>query len=166
MGKFSRDKGYRAEILVRDRLRAAGYEADRVPLSGASAAYPGDIRARKDGKEYHVEVKCRAEGFKAIYEAFTSTAVDGVLRLAVGENGTGPLVRITDNPDAALAPAPSGGELFPPFIARAASHGGGRGGLGKRLSRKLLNCQKWLGPCDVLVVKDDRAPVLYIRYFN
>lgn len=42
-GVRPRSKGVRGEREIVALLRAAGFEAHRVPLSGAAEAYPGDI---------------------------------------------------------------------------------------------------------------------------
>lgn len=56
-GKASRTKGANAEREVRDILRAAGYEAQRTPYSGALEWLPGDIC----GTPFFVEIKrCEA----------------------------------------------------------------------------------------------------------
>jgi len=45
VGKKSRDKGYRTEAALVQRLRAAGIPAERVPLSGgAGGSFAGDVR--------------------------------------------------------------------------------------------------------------------------
>ena len=66
MGKFSRDKGGRAEREIVARHLALGVHAERVPLSGAcGGSFAGDVIIPGIGT---VEVKCRAggAGFKTI----------------------------------------------------------------------------------------------------
>ncbi len=71
MGKFSRDKGYRVENNLRKQaLLHEGIEAIRVPLSGGGSI-KGDIIVNKvGGDKWIIEVKCRANGFKSIYDWF------------------------------------------------------------------------------------------------
>lgn len=70
MGKFSRDKGYRTERGVVRRLQEAGLAAERVPLSGASGgSFAGDISCPILGEDWIFEVKCRANGFKFLYDS-------------------------------------------------------------------------------------------------
>lgn len=45
MGKFSRQKGNRGEREVVELFRTAGFDAKRVPLSGAARGFPGDVVA-------------------------------------------------------------------------------------------------------------------------
>jgi hypothetical protein len=68
VGKFSRDKGARGERLIVDRMRAAGFDAQRVPLSGAALGmFAGDIVATVCRENWRGEVKLRAKGFSQIY---------------------------------------------------------------------------------------------------
>lgn len=68
MGKASRDKGNRTERAIVNRLRAAGVEAERIPLSGAAqGSFAGDIRFAMEGEPSVAEVKCRANGFAQLY---------------------------------------------------------------------------------------------------
>jgi len=71
MGKFSRDKGYRVENNLRKQaLLHEGIEAIRVPLSGG-ASIKSDLIINNVGEEkWFVEAKCRANGFKSIYDWF------------------------------------------------------------------------------------------------
>ena len=69
MGKFSRDKGYRVENNLRKQaLMHDDIECIRVPLSGGGSI-KSDLILNKTGEEkWHLEVKCRANGFKSIYD--------------------------------------------------------------------------------------------------
>jgi len=70
MGKFSRDKGNRLERWLVNCLRRCGYEAERVPLSGAMrGSFGGDVRWKVNGKTLKVECKSRAAGFKFLYDS-------------------------------------------------------------------------------------------------
>ena len=59
MGKAQRDKGWRTENNVRKKALEHGVAAYRVPLSGGASI---------KGDDWVLEVKCRASGFKQIYE--------------------------------------------------------------------------------------------------
>jgi len=67
MGKFSRDKGYRTENNVRKAALINDLKAYRVPLSGGGAI-KGDIVINNGVEEWVLEVKCRKDGFKTIYD--------------------------------------------------------------------------------------------------
>jgi len=70
MGKASRDKGYRTENNLRKQaLLHDDIQCYRVPLSGASDAMKGDLILNKTGGDkWVIEVKCRKDGFKQIYD--------------------------------------------------------------------------------------------------
>jgi hypothetical protein len=153
-GNYSRGKGRRHEYMVRDELRKAGFEADRVPLSGASQGYKGDIRAKRDGQEYIFEAKCRAKGFEAVYRLFALHNQDGVVRVALGEDqveGRQTLLVMARSAD--LAIQGSG------HYKKAAEIP-----LDQRLEKRLLGFQKWLQGAHILVIRGDRMHNLYLRY--
>lgn len=65
MGKKSKDKGYRLEHELVERLKELGFNAERVPLSGRSGgSFSGDLIV--EGKI--AEVKGRRDGFKSLYK--------------------------------------------------------------------------------------------------
>ena len=69
MGKKSRDKGGRTEREVVHVFQDAGIAAERIPLSGAAGGkFKGDVSAPIMGADERFEVKCRAAGFKQIYD--------------------------------------------------------------------------------------------------
>ena len=67
MGKSQRDKGYRTENNIRKMALDHGLHAYRVPLSGG-ASIKGDVIVRGTGDPWVLEIKCRANGFKQIYD--------------------------------------------------------------------------------------------------
>lgn len=68
-GKFSRDKGARTERALVRYLQEAGFAAERIPLSGAMGGkFKGDISVPVLTHDWTIEVKCRADGFKQIYD--------------------------------------------------------------------------------------------------
>lgn len=67
-GRASRQKGNRVERAVVRALQAAGFGAERVPLSGsAGGSYLGDLTTPLMGVDLVVEVKARANGFREMY---------------------------------------------------------------------------------------------------
>jgi hypothetical protein len=67
-GRRARDKGNRAERALVAVLRAGGFAAERVPLSGAAGGrYCGDVSVPLLGVDRTVEVKVRANGFGELY---------------------------------------------------------------------------------------------------
>lgn len=70
-GKRSRDKGLRRERETVERFRSLpGWTAFRVPLSGASEGFKGDLLIHGPGIDLGAEVKARAngEGWKKVKE--------------------------------------------------------------------------------------------------
>ncbi len=67
MGKKSRDKGARGERHLVNFLQDHGFAALRVPLSGASKGFKGDVEMPLLGTDRKLEVKCRADGFRELY---------------------------------------------------------------------------------------------------
>jgi len=64
LGRKSKDKGYRLEHELVEKLKELGFSAERIPLSGqAGGSFSGDIRI----EERIAEVKGRADGFKTLY---------------------------------------------------------------------------------------------------
>lgn len=156
MGKSQRQKGLRGEYALRDYLRARGWTANRVPSSGAAEGFKGDISAEKNGKKVLFELKCRKDTFKKIYELFDAhrrTQQDDVLAIAV-PGAVHLCLSLSDSLDAAM----DGSDVHVivhkhPLYEQF-----------KRTFTKLGNLEKMLGEADVLVIKDDRRPHLFIRY--
>lgn len=69
MGKSQRDKGWRTENNVRKKALDHGLDGSyRIPLSGG-ASIKGDVVVGKLGGDlWTLEIKCRANGFKQIYD--------------------------------------------------------------------------------------------------
>jgi len=64
VGKFSRDKGGRAERELVHKHRDIGVPAQRVPLSGAVEGYKGDLIVA--GLRAEVKARASGEGFKTL----------------------------------------------------------------------------------------------------
>lgn len=157
LGKASRSKGKRNEYLLRDFLRAQGWEADRVPSSGAAQGFPGDIRAVKCGKTVLFELKARRDQFKkiyALYDAHCHAMKDDVLAV-VTPGIEKHLVSLSSSFDALFTDPVQ-------VYERAENHV--LYNEYKRTFRKLGTMYKYLQTCDVLVIKDDRKSFLFIRY--
>ena len=68
MGKQQRDIGMRFERKVVNLAKDAGLEAYRVPLSGASEGFKGDVIIKKGREILTLECKNRAGGLKFLYD--------------------------------------------------------------------------------------------------
>lgn len=68
-GRGSRDKGNRTERAIVRLLQDHAFAAERVPLSGAARGrFGGDISVPLLGVDRRVEVKCRGNGFRQLYD--------------------------------------------------------------------------------------------------
>lgn len=68
-GKAARQKGNRMERALVLQLQAAGFAAERVPLSGsAGGSYLGDLTVPLLGRDQVVEAKARKDGFRQLYD--------------------------------------------------------------------------------------------------
>jgi hypothetical protein len=68
-GRASRDKGNRLERALVHALQDVGFAAERVPLSGAARGrFGGDLSVPLLGTDRRVEVKCRGNGFRQLYD--------------------------------------------------------------------------------------------------
>jgi len=157
MGKSQRDKGKRGEYALRDALRLQGWTADRVPSSGAAQGFKGDVAAThpKYGRKLF-ELKCRKDTFKniyALYDAHCRKAQDDLLAIAVpGAEAlclsvSSSLEAVMDGADVHVLV--TNHPLYADY---------------KRTFKKIENLEKLLGECEILVIKDDRKPFLYLRW--
>ena len=157
MGKPSRDKGKRLEYSLRDHLREAGYKADRVPMSGAAQGFKGDIKFSKDGKTYLAELKGRKDEYKRIYALFDNLADKGEItfthRLATDRAPL--LIHVADHVDKVLA----GRSL----VYQGHLQGDPTWG---RTTKKVAGMLKLVKDCDILVLKCDYKPFLFVRYYE
>ena len=70
-GRSSREKGMRAERQIVELLRAFGFDAHKVPLSGAVTGFESDVELRVGNKVFRLESKMRAHGFGLLYRWLT-----------------------------------------------------------------------------------------------
>ena len=69
MGMKSKRKGAGFEVSLVNALRERGFEAERVPLSGAAqGSFAGDIQLPLMGAVKRWEAKIRADGFRELYK--------------------------------------------------------------------------------------------------
>lgn len=148
-GKMSRDKGSRNERALVAHLLALGWNARRIPLSGAMEGFKCDVIATKGPDTVKFEVKSRNSSFTKIYALLDSGEM-----ARIHNEETGGLVAITTNFDALRL-----------FKDRDFKHARHYTGFGRTIS-KIFNMQKLLGEADFLAIKDDRRPFLFLEYKN
>ena len=153
MGKFSRDKGARVERQLRDELIRHGWtDVARVPLSGAVKtrdAYQNDVVGRPPGTQDEISFECkaRATGFDAIYKMLPrETSV-----IAFTENGS-TLCTVSLHPNIAIAD-----HVFVNVSEFSAEYQ-------KAMRSVVKKCNDWIGQAQVLALKNDRKPFIYIRF--
>lgn len=151
MGRASRDKGSRAErALVAELERHGWSDAFRVPLSGAAQGFKGDVHARPPGwgTKLVFENKARAKGFEKFYRL--AQAYGGTTRVTTGDLEC----VISLDPENIVPGVVKEYRWFHSFP--------------KEQHKDILSLfalkAKWLGDADVLTLKQDRNPFLYIRY--
>ncbi|MEM4620316.1 MAG: hypothetical protein QW607_08885 [Desulfurococcaceae archaeon] len=92
-GKKSQRKGKRVEYYIRDLLRQIGF-CERVPCSGNSRAFKGDLILRVNERELKIEVKARKD-FKTLYSWLEPTKKTKPDLLLLKANHKVPLVVMT-----------------------------------------------------------------------
>lgn len=102
-GRYSRQKGYRGEYNLINKLKSIFEDkqiVQRIPLSGQTQqplsefkTFKSDIVIKYNNKIYHCEVKVRKNGFKEIYklinennifelnDEFIVTKIDNIIKL-------------------------------------------------------------------------------------
>lgn len=155
-GRFSRNKGRRTEYELRDHLRRLGYKADRVPSSGAAQGFKGDIHASKEGKTYIFEVKNYADKFNSIYvlyEAAIRSMKEDVVGFAFPfEKHV--LVSLSSSLESAI----EGPIVYESYKQHKLYEGH------KRAFEMLGKMQRLLKESDILVIRTNRKPFLFIIY--
>jgi Holliday junction resolvase len=151
MGAYSRNKGKRVERALVEELKRNGWgevsrEGWKQVRFGSSEA--PDVRARPPGwgTAISFECKARAAGFDAFYGLLTKTKV----------------LRFTDgHTECAVSHDPNEVWEFCGYYVQASEFMCDN----EKALYKLLDLKKkWLGNADVLVLKQDRKPFIFIRY--
>lgn len=160
MGKFSRDKGKRNELKLVHSLRAEGFKAERVPLSGASAMIKHDvIFEEQNGTQHTIELKTRKCSFDFVYRImakfypYSNNESAGGLFLALSDTD---LVSLHYTASEAIAAKDSLHryiEVQPLEDKKAA-----------RDLQRIINLKHLKEGADLLVIKDDHKAFIYINY--
>lgn len=139
-------KGSRLEYQLRDHLRSLGYTSERVVLSGAHKDHPGDVYADKDGKRLLFECKSRKDLFKSIYHELKERGKFGALRFTLD----GVCVGISETLDSVL----ENHAIYYHLHEKQP----------QRTYKKILSLQKLVKKSEILVVKDNNKPMLFVRF--
>jgi hypothetical protein len=154
MGKSQRDKGCRGEYKLRDDLRRFGYQAHRVPASGAAQGFKGDVEFYDQTGKYRAEMKSRKNAYKSLYALFAAHYnyhKDDTLKIVLDD---GQLINLSSSPIGAME---NGGVYeFPTNFPWYDAH--------KRAFGRMKTLKKLAKDCDLLAVKDNNRPILYLRF--
>lgn len=135
----SKAKGTSSEYEIRDYFRNLGYEAHRVPASGAAQGFPGDVLVKGKGETFLIEVKRRKDSFKLIYKELGLAEAwhfsHGSICVSIARDYSG-LTHEGHYPNVETSKA----------------------------VRKIFKIKEFLGKADTLVIRDDRKPWLFIKY--
>lgn len=145
-GKASRDKGSRTERTVKEYFKKLGYESYRVPLSGASQGYKGDVVFTKDGNTLVAEVKSRKSSFMHIYAALDQSKSKQLSLILP----SGKLCALSYDFEKLLTG-------YQRSFVTVPEH--------ERLCRRLDTLFKLVKEADLLVLKDDRKQLIFIIYY-
>ncbi len=156
MGKSQKTKGRDQEYVLRDHLRMEGWESERVPMSGASSQMKGDVWAKKADRRILFEMKSRKDSFKRIYELYYATikATQSDVFAVAMPCGARYCVTMSSSLDSVLA----GAEVH------EIAHNHCMYKKYKRTFGKISNLEKLLGTAEILAIKDDRKPLLFLRF--
>lgn len=151
-GKRNRQKGKRVEYLLRNHLRSVGFSnANRVPASGASQGFKGDVHATFGGKTYKFEVKSRGKYFNEIYANYNHFR--SVVTGFAYETPTGwTTLYISDD--------------ILELIKDKESVGRALDNKEKKLKTRFENMKKWVKDCDYLVIKQNHKPFLFVWFYS
>lgn len=157
-GRASRQKGMRREYQLRDLLRLHGWtNAHRVPASGASQGFKGDVTAEhpKHGHK-KFEVKSRKGTFDKIYQlyaAHVNTMGTDLLSFSLGGQAS-ICVDLSSSLEAVL----EGAEYYLPAEAHPCFK------QFPKTFRKVHAAQSMLQGSDILVLKGDNQCFLFLRF--
>lgn len=87
---LKRGKGF--EYRVRDWFRRAGYEAERVPVSGVSKAMKGDVIVRVGDLVFCFECKRRTGRYKELFRWIEEAREKGLHAVILGVGRQKPVV--------------------------------------------------------------------------
>lgn len=147
-GNYSRNKGRRGEYAIRDLLRNGGYSVDRVPLSGASQGFKGDLRISSGPyleTTKYMEIKCRKDAFKHIYKHLEDNGNAAESRIYTPKF----LITISKN-FTTLAMPESVDNIYTLLTDKTPA--------------RCLKLHTFLQDCDYLCIKDDRKEPLFLRF--
>lgn len=165
-GSYSRRKGYKFEYDLIQKLKSLGLLAQRIPLSGG-AAEKGDIKIEIPGTRWgtrtneakfiYGEAKCRSNEFRGIYHVYTTVTKSQGGGVMFSHEGKSVIMSYNFSDLNLLGERGFYTELteWPKFPRIDLTR--------KMIFGKLFN---WVKECDFLVIRIDRNPPIFLRYFS
>jgi len=86
MGKTQRTKGKRVELEIVHIFKRFDFDAQRIPLSGATQFKKGDVLVRNDKHEFTFEVKARKNVTRRLLSVIEAIEAGNVVTM-IGKNG-------------------------------------------------------------------------------
>lgn len=156
---MSRSKGQRSERNLVQDLKRYGIEALRVPLSGMQQGFKGDVIATlENGLKVNFEVKSRRNSYGSLYTLYWANLAknkEDVMYIAIPGSSAHLCVRISTSPFGIMEPN-MGTYMVSSRHNLYEEH--------KKAFRRLETLSKLQATSDVLVLKDNNKPFLYLRY--
>lgn len=144
MGKFSRAKGCRVERELVNLLKSEGWQAERI-LRQYQVGDEPDVTATRDNKTIRLEMKARHNMFKDLYLLLSRNNVSTLNAFLVGSS----CITVSYSLNDTL----SSDRSFTPYSDKVNM---------KSINKVYKWLNDWLKKADVLVLKDDRRPMLFI----
>lgn len=155
-GSMSRNKGGRVERLLVKHLRDLGWtDVSRIPLRGSYKKTTGHCKpdvigfSPKARANVKFEVKARKDFFNIVYDLMESNPEPKSDIVIYGFPSTQMNFALTYNVDCFA----SGGTVT--FVNNDT-----------KVLKKVTKMHEWLGESDLLAIKGDHKPFIFIRYFN
>ena len=154
-GSMSRNKGGRVERLLVAELKKLGWtDVYRIPVRGSYQKTTGHCKpdvigfCPKISRNIKVEVKARRDMFKAIYLLMDDRPKPqaDIVGYVIPEKGMGFALSYT------IEALLTGGSLA--LFNNDA-----------KVVKQVLKMKEWLGESDILAIKRDHKPFLYIRFY-
>lgn len=151
--KSSRRRGKRGEYLLRDYLRARGFQSDRVPSSGAAQGFKGDVTFDNGTLKGTAELKNHSGTFKKLYDLyFENVRINStdIMSFSIADM----CIDMSTSIDSVYATE----SVYPVYTSHK---------LAEKYSRtfqRFGTLKAMKGTSDIFVIKDNRMPFLFIRF--
>lgn len=154
MGMMSRRKGRKGEQQLVLYLANRGWQAERILNQAHTAGLP-DVKAYRNQQSYTFELKLRKDSFKSIYDLyFSEKDEEGCLNFVLNSGGIGVAVSRNWESLLSLDVYLRNLTLQPPLPKQLQAY------------NRLVRLEELGRHADFLVLRDNRKPMLFIRYWR